>query len=161
MNQSGQIEPITGTEGPQMKSNNPLTNSHVNTKKDTWRAKNTIVPVLSLCHYQNACVSLSNSHTNTSKGHSPKPKEKNTALFVLPFLPETTLTPLNASLPGLGLLTPTNSRNLPNGVTSDATKWLQIRTRGRLWWKCKKRLFTKHLRSQGISSGAGTYYQTR
>ena len=155
-----------------MKSNNPLTNSHVNTKKDTWRAKNTIVPVLSLTHYRNACVSLhawvksnnslGNSHINTSKGHSHKPR-KILPPFVLPFLPETTLTPLNASLPGLGLLTPRNSRsrNLPNGVTSDATKWLQIRTRGRLWWKCKKRLFTKHLRSQGISSGAGTYNQTR
>ena len=154
-----------------MKSNNPLTNSHVNTKKDTWRAKNTIVPVLFLSHYQNACVSIHasglNQTTHWAIRISTHPKDthtnlgKNTALFVLPFLPETTLTPLNASLPGLGLLTPTNSRNLPNGVTSDAAKWLQIRTRGRLWWKCKKRLFTKHLRSQGISSGAGTYNQTR
>ena len=86
MNQSGQIEPITDTEGPQMKSNNPLTNSHVNTKMDTWWAKNRIVPVLSLSNYQNACVSLhawvksnnslSNSHINTSKGHSHKPRQK-------------------------------------------------------------------------------------
>ena len=36
----------------------------------------------------------------------PKDLGKNAALFVLPFLPETTLTPLNASLPGSGLLTP-------------------------------------------------------
>ena len=99
--------------------------------------------------------------THPKDTHTNSQGEKIPPLFVLPFLPETTLTPLNASLPGLGLLTPRNSRNLPNGVTSDATKWLQIRTRGRLWWKCKKRLFTKHLRSQGISSGAGTYYQTR
>ena len=74
--------------------------------------------------------------------------------FCLSISPVTAIPAPNNASTSRRLLTPVAADGLtqPRWRHFDATKWLQIRTRGGWWWKCEKHIFSKTIEITWISS---------